>query len=278
MNSKASSPVLVNSIKRILRPLVGFLLDNGLTYTWLIKVLKSIYVEIAENEFELDGKPQTHSRVSLITGVHRKDVAELRGENKPSEEMPSTSLLSAKLIAKWTGDNRFLDGEGQPKILPRLAGKVGIGGPSFEELVDTTNKDIRPRAVFDEWLRAEIIEVDEEDKVFLKQHAFLPSRDHEQKAYFLGKNVGDHLSAARLNTSNDKPKYLERSVFYDELSLESIQKLEELSRKHAMIMLQTLNREASKLQKQDKERKDKTTSGRMNLGVYYYDQLDKDEP
>jgi len=37
-------------------------------------------VDVAVKEFPVDGKPQTDSRVTLLTGVHRKDVKRLRNE------------------------------------------------------------------------------------------------------------------------------------------------------------------------------------------------------
>lgn len=270
-SSQAPSTILVTSIKRVLRPLVGFLLDNGLTYTWLTRLLKSVYVEVAEREFSLEGKEQTNSRLSLLTGVHRKDVAVLRNSQQ-TDQIPAAGVLNARLIAKWTGDNRYVGDTGNARPLTRLANAEGK--PSFDELVSSTSKDIRPRAVLDEWVRLGIVELDAADMVHLKQEAFVPSQDHEQKTYFLGKNVGDHLAAARLNTGNPQPQYLERSVYYDDLSPESLEKLSAMAREHAMVLLQTLNKEASRLQKQDQEQIDKSGFGRMNLGVYYYDESD----
>ena len=41
--------------------------------------LRELYVNVAEHDFALEGKEQTDSRVSLLTGIHRKEVARLRG-------------------------------------------------------------------------------------------------------------------------------------------------------------------------------------------------------
>ena len=73
----APSTVVIQAIRGILKPLVRFMLAQGLTYTILIDLLKSIYVEVALSEFKLEKKRQTDSRVSLLTGVHRKDVKRL---------------------------------------------------------------------------------------------------------------------------------------------------------------------------------------------------------
>ena len=66
------------ALRRVLLPLVRLMLTRGLHYPAAAEMLKSLYVEIADREFALDTKRQTDSRVSLISGVHRKDVKRLR--------------------------------------------------------------------------------------------------------------------------------------------------------------------------------------------------------
>ena len=77
-NISAKQTLIAAAVKRVLRPIIKLMLANQLTYTFAIDLLKTLYVEIAEHDFALDGKPQTDSRISLISGVHRKDVRRLR--------------------------------------------------------------------------------------------------------------------------------------------------------------------------------------------------------
>ena len=83
----APSNIVIQAIRGVLKPLVRFMLSQGLTYTILIDLLKSIYVEVALKEFTLEKKRQTDSRISLLTGVHRKDV-------KPTHHHRKTSRLA----------------------------------------------------------------------------------------------------------------------------------------------------------------------------------------
>ena len=76
---KPSSP-LISAVSYILHPLVKLLLTRSITYPYMSNLLKSIYVKVATEEFRLKGKPQTDSRISLLSGVHRKDVKNLRPE------------------------------------------------------------------------------------------------------------------------------------------------------------------------------------------------------
>lgn len=264
-------------------------MENGLTFQWLSGLLKSVFVDVADKEFRLPDKRQTDSRITLLTGVHRKDVRRLRtGSDSGDEEPPASVYLGAHLVAIWTSDNRYLDREGHPKALPRLPRG---DEPSFEGLVTGVSKDIRPRAVLDEWLRLGAVDVDENDCVRLKTEAFVPSRGVEEKAYYLGRNVHDHIAAARHNVQGREPPMLERSVYYENLTLESVRELEELARQEGSRALQVINRRARELQAGDERsgaagkkrarggkatgpggrRADSGTSqNRINFGVYFY--------
>ena len=82
---------LVAALIRLLRPLVKLLLYHGITYPFLADLLKSVYVEVADREFPVEGKKQTDSRVSLLTGVHRKDVKGLLHVKKRYTACPQQS-------------------------------------------------------------------------------------------------------------------------------------------------------------------------------------------
>ena len=258
---------LKSAVTRVMRPLVGLLMEHGLTYSWLSGLLKTVFVDVAEKEFRLPDKRQTDSRITLLTGVHRKDVRRFRrpGEDKTEGAPPTSVYLGAHLVAIWTSEERFLDSNGKPRPLPRLAREEG---PNFEDLVTTVSKDIRPRAVLDEWLRLGAVEVDDDDQVLLKTEAFIPSKGFEEKTYYLGRNVHDHLAAARHNVQGGDPPLLERSVYYDELSGESVEELNELAHREGMKVLQEINRRARELQSRDSGAPGATR--RINFGLYFF--------
>lgn len=257
---------LVTAVRRVLRPLVGFLLDHGLNYTWLTGQLKGLFVEVAEREFGLPGKAQTDSRITLLTGVHRKDVRRLRRAPPDNEAPPASVFLGAQLVALWLGDDRFVNAEGRPRALSRRS--EPNEDPSFEDLVTTVSTDIRPRAVLDEWLRLGTVEIDSEDRVRLKAEAFVPAKGFDEKAFYFGRNVHDHLAAARHNLGDRGPPFLERSVYYDDLSEKSVRTLATLAEEEAMKAIKVINRRAKQLQTRDRGKPGSDL--RMNFGVYFY--------
>ena len=263
----AGPPVsLMLLLQRLLRPLVRLILTKGFTYPMLLDLLKSVYVRIAKEEFTLDAKRQTDSRISLLTGVHRKDVRRLAHETSGPDSMPANVSLGSQLIALWMSGPEYLDKRGHPRRLPRVAGKGARA--SFEALVTSQSKDIRPRAVLDEWQRLGIVHVDEEDRVCLNVEGFVPEKGFDEKAYYVGHNVHDHLAAGAHNLLDIKPPFLERSVYSDQISEASAQELAELCRELGMQILQTVVRRAQELEARDAANNTATT--RMNFGIYFF--------
>ena len=262
----APPPALVRALGRLLRPLVRMLVSHQIPYPFLANLLKTVYVEVADREFALPGRPQTISRVSLLTGVHRKDVKRLRGEDPESHAIPAAVSLGAQLVARWTGVAEFQDSDGHPLALARQGGS----GLSFERLIESVSKDIRPRAVLDEWLRLGVVRIEEsgdQQHIRLNAEAFVPQSGFDEKAFYLGRNLRDHIATAAHNLAGDVPSLLERSVYYDDLSAESVRELRELSEAKAVEALQAVNRRALVLQAGDVG---KPAAGqRMNFGVYF---------
>jgi len=251
----------------LLRPLVKLLLQYSVQYPALASLLKMTYVEVATT-MPVDGKPQTDSRVSLLTGIHRLDVKRLRNEIVRGNDSPPVSVsLGAQIVARWTAHNEYLDNKGRPLPLPRLA-SVG-GAVSFESLVRSVSKDIRPRVVLDEWLRLGVAQVDSLDRVVLVTDAFVPSHGLDEKLFYLGKNVHDHLDTCAHNlTRSDAPPLLERSVYYDHLSKDSTMILSIYARQLSSQTMQAFSQKAMELQERDHQ--DANAHYRVSYGQYFH--------
>ena len=265
-NTGAPPPLLVSAIKKILRPLVKLMLSYQITYPYLIGILKSIYVDVAENEFQVDDKRPSDSRINLLTGVHRKDVKRLRAEGSQKFEIPENISIGAQLVGEWLGSKEFIDSKGKPRTLPL---KPGAGKDiCFDTLVRKVCKqDIRPRVILDEWLRLGIAHI-ENDEVVLNTGAFTPDKGFDEKAFFFGKNLQDHISAGSENLSGSRAPYFDRSVYYDNLSETSVQELEELADYWGMQALTEMNKEALSRQRGDKGQSQ--SKFRINFGVFNY--------
>lgn len=272
MDSSSTSPAgpppaLVRALRKVLRPVVRVMLSQGITYPYLAELLKNLFVDVAGSEFRLDNKPPTDSRISLMTGVHRKDVSRLRTDlQQTTETVPDVVSLGAELVAVWLGTPRYLHEDGSPLPLARFASEGGE--LSFESLVVGVNSDIRSRVVLDEWLRLGVVHIDAANRVCLNAEAFVPSEGFDEKAYYFGHNLHDHAAAAASNLLGGKPPFLERSVQYDALSEASIAVLAKQSTDAAMKALLAVNKNALSLEQRDSA--NSTQRHRMTFGVYFY--------
>lgn len=258
---------LIAALRRLLRPLVRLLTAQGVTYPMLAELLKGVYVEVAAREFGLGGEAPTDSRVSLLTGVHRKDVKRLRAAAAaPGEAMPEMVALGAQLAAAWTTRRDLRDRRGRPRPLPRLASQGGER--SFEGLVAGISKDIRARSLLDEWLRLGVASLDARDRVVLKSAAFVPSRGFDEKAFYFGHNLHDHIAAAAHNMQGAAPAFLERSAHYEGLQAASVTKIKQLAEAAGMDALQSVYREAKECEARD--RKADQPKQRLTFGIYFY--------
>jgi hypothetical protein len=255
--------MLLASFRRVIKPMVRLFLSKGITYTLLLEEIKRTFVEVADCEFKIDGKAQTDSRLTLITGVHRRDVSRLRQSHASIE--PVKNNLSAQIIAQWIGNPNYLtaDGKPNPLFLTRKQGE----DVSFEALVALVSKDIRSRPVLDEWLRTGIVSINAEGLVQLNQDAFLPNNNLEEQLFFLEMNVHDHLAAAVNNTLSDN-KMFERCVYYNGLSSAQVEALHDLIKNQGMDFLKLVNQHALSLEQSPKL--ENNSKYRINTGLYFY--------
>jgi hypothetical protein len=260
--------------RRLLRPLVRLLLHYSVQYPALANLLKLTYVEVA-TAMPVDGKEQTDSRVSLLTGLHRMDVKRLRNEIVSGNDAPPLTVsIGAQIVARWTAHPEYLDHKGRPLPLHRLASTGGV--MSFESLVRSVTRDIRPRVVLDEWLRLGIAQVDNLDRVNLLTDSFVPSHGLDEKLFYLGKNVHDHLGACAHNlTQTDEPPLLERSVYYDRLSKDSTLILSAYARQLSSQVMQAFSQKAMELQERDHQ--DAGAHYRVTYGQYFYQASEQEE-
>jgi hypothetical protein len=266
---------LLKAARRLMRPLVRLMMRSGLTFPTLSDALRRLYVEIAVNDVLTDPKACTDSRISLLTGVHRKEIRRLRTMPADSEDAPDIVTLASQIVARWVGTARFIDAEGRPLALPRTHKDETGAHPSFDELVASVTSDIRPRAVLDDLLGHGVVFLDDKDRVQLNTKAFIPRPGGEEQLFYFARNLHDHVAAAVANISaTGTPAFLDRSVHYDHLTPSQVQTLRAYAREAAMRLLLDVNRLAQELTKAAPDSEPQRPQ-RINLGIYLFDEEDR---
>jgi len=249
---------LTTALRRILNPLVRTMIARGMTFPELSDLMKSIFVARAEADFGLDGKRMTDSRISLLTGLQRRDVRAHRVEEAVS--VPEGAGPLPRVIAQWLSDGVWSDG-GVPRVLLRSG-----DGLSFEALVASVNRDMHPRTLLDELERQGTVAIDG-DSITLITRSYLPDGDDAKMGYF-GANLGDHAEAAASNLTDQPAPFFERAVHYNQMSEDAVASLEALARKRQHEVLEELNQEALRLQKRDAKKGN--AHARFRCGAFVY--------
>ncbi|MGZ5185946.1 MAG: DUF6502 family protein [Caldimonas sp.] len=254
-----SAELALKEAGALMAPVALWLLRNGVSYPAFAELLKSVFVAAARGELERSATKPTQSSLSLLSGVHRKDVRAL-GEPVAARP-PRRPPLSSQVFTRWLTDRRYRDKDGQPRALPRTG-----DGRSFETLCKELSNDVHPRAVLDELLRLGQVGLDGERVVALSR-SFVPLPRHEEMTALFSANVADHIAAAVSNLTSDSPRFLEQSVYADGMTQDSIDLLHAAAREawaHAFEALVTRAR----------ERVDHDRSGdgdrRMRFGSYFF--------
>lgn len=249
----------------ILRPLVRFLIGHGWTYGAMAEMLKVICVEEASRQNDPEAPSLTDSKVSLLSGVHRKEVNRIRQElaNGASEDLPLRhgANVAAQLVAVWISRPDFQNDQGQPIALPLRADK----GPSLEMLAREIKADMRPRTILDELVQAGVAE--ERDGLAQLLKTSYVSDVPADRLAFLGANVGDHLASAVQNLQSDSPPLLEQAVYFDALPRDVLDAVREGVRDRGMQLMHDVHREISTHEAQSSE----LSTHRVRMGVYYYE-------
>ena len=227
----------------------------------LTDLLKTVYVTSAEEEFALDDKAQSDSRIALLTGVHRREVKHRR--ERADSPVRAATALGARLIADWNALPEFVDEEGRPRPLNRSSRPAG---PSIRDLVMTAGQDIRPQAILDEWLRLGVVEIGDDGRIHLRHTAFVPEHGFEEKLEFFVRILSAHIAAGTHNLSGEQPPMLDQVVYYGGLSPESAERLRTRARELAFEALTAWNREARLAQDADRGRED--AHRRLHFGAY----------
>lgn len=263
---------------RLLRPVVRWALRSGIDYREFMQEAKPVFLEAAVQELERTQTKVTDSSLSLLSGLHRKDVkawreAQTLVTNAAGDVVPHVAgqrrpSLPAQLVARWLGSESAL-------TLP-LAGEA----PSFTAMAQTLSTDVHPRALLSELERQGVVQVDaQRQTVTLSQRAYMPdaksAEDHTAQD-LLADSVCDHLAAGMHNLgAPPQDRHLEQSVFADGLSRESVDALERLSTKLWMDAMAQLVRAATPLCEHDEPRGGKQ---RFRMGMFTYrDTMDTEE-
>jgi len=263
---------LARAAVRIFRPLVRILLRHNVSYKTCAEWLRWCYADVAWNEFPLEGRKQSKSRVAVLTGLTRIDVNQLLSMPAPDEIAQQEHYHRAALVLSgWANDAEYRR-DGTP--IPRLPFEADAG-LSFSSLVQRYSGGAPARAVLDELERNGAVRVLTDRTIELVRTRYVTQAADTDINYsqIFGMACGELIETICHNwTPNQADKRLQLLVYnreiHPQLVPEARQRIEDASRTLAEQVDQWLYELEQRSRALDPN-SDETTMT-VGLGLYYF--------
>ena len=267
MPSRHAKPIVV-ALATLLRPLVRILLRHGIPCDVLSAVARQVYVRVASEEFLLPGKnKQSTSRVSILTGLSRKEVRRIqKSADVKDQEAKDHYNRAARVITGWVRDKEFHDKAGAPLALSLEGTKA-----SFGELVRRYSGDLLVRALLDELLRVGAVRRTKDGRVRLQARFYVPEQSETEKLHILGTDTADLIATIAHNLNRQSTARYQRKVMYDNVPVEAIQEFQRRSADQAQAFLEQIDRWLSQRDRDVNPAVSGTGRKRVGIGVYYFE-------
>jgi hypothetical protein len=271
MLSKALKTQFAAALRRLLRPIVRQSIAHGLSFPAFAQLLKQTYLEVAEDEFGLAFKRQTDSRIALVTGLTRKEIAALRRRRGPLVELPEVEeSVMAHVIGRWMAGPPYATPDGIPRRLRYESGDPQV--PSFARLVQGLGSRVAVRPVLDELLRVGAVTLSADGEVALQREVHIPAGADEGHYTVLGNDPGELFATIAHNLAHADAAWLQRKVAYDHIGADALPALREEARQAGLDFVRRAN---ALLASYDRDRQPQAPGGertRVAVGVYYFEE------
>ena len=258
----------------LLRPIALVLMKGGMTWREFSELSKSVFVSVASDEFGIRGRPTNVSRVSILTGISRKEVKRQRDILK-SAPVPvlSKTTDATRVLSGWHQDPLYQDSSGRPLAIPQSG-----PAPSFKALFDAYGGDTPEQTLIRELRSAgSIVETDSGDLVALRRY-HMPAELDELTVGFFGTNLHDHARTLSTNlTANPGLRLFEGFAVDDRVHPDAVKDFRAFLDKRGQKFLEEIDDWLSQHRVDDND--SFSTPVRLGLGVYAIEgQLPKGTP
>jgi len=212
--SKSSRDHLLSAFRRVLRPLIRILVRSGVRYDEFLELVRGVYVETAVRDGLGDGARPTRARVSISTGVARRDVdrfIDKEGDVPIAQKSLTRTLMEA--LHRWHTDPQFVGPYGIPLELERNS----LKSRSFRELVHSINPAVSDADALDELVRLRAVVLSGDTHIRAISRVLIPVEEMSQaQLEFFGNALTRLADTLQFNMDpKNSAKRLEQSVISD---------------------------------------------------------------
>jgi len=200
-------------IALLMRPIADLCIARGIHFQDFVEIAKKTFTESAAQRLTSEGKGQSVSRLSIMTGLQRPDVQRLL--NQPTQ-VESRAFIT-KVVGQWASGKSFIGRDKKPRSL-----SVEGAGSEFAALVRSVSSSLSPHTVKFELERLNLIKT-EDGIATLLSPAYISVKDPFQTIRFAAEDARDLVTAARENAEEaDTIPNLHARTYYDNVPNEKV--------------------------------------------------------
>jgi len=251
----------------IFRPIARILLLAGVTWKEIAEVAKATFVEVASAEFGIRGRPTNASRVAILTGFTRKEVARLRGLlGKEDTHLLDRMNHATRVLTGWFTDPEFLSELGGPLVLPASG-----TGATFELLCKRYASDVPPTAMLKELKNVGAVIDGPSGKLVVQTRYYMPLQMDPEQVLSSGSVLQDlgNTVAHNLFRKKDDPARFERRATNTRIRPAAVPHFQVFLEEEGQAFLERVDQWLSEHELD----RDSTDDGvRLGLGTYWIEQ------
>jgi hypothetical protein len=263
---------VIRSCRYLLLPVVRFLLKHGVTWSEFGELSKEAYVQVARDDYGIQGRPTNNSRVAMMTGLSRREVAKVRDRLLDGDEAADSlhGNQISRILTGWHVDPDFRDDKGQPKDLPA----TGSSG-SLSTLIKRYAGDLPHGAIRKEMVQRQLIEELSSGEFRVLKRDYVYSELDPEIIRRMGTALHDHGATLEHNLNEDRSTAARFEAIADnsKLSRRAIVAFQKLVEAKGLSFLEEMDAWLSSHEIDQTSDTDKH-SVRLGVGVYLiYDEI-----
>ena len=269
--SNTNSHLIKRALLTMLRPLVRMLIKHDVSHSEFADIAKEAFVRTAFEDMPLPGRKATVSRVAVLTGLSRKEVARILGTSNAQGLPKLTPNRAARVTTGWLTDPEFCNRAGQPKTLNKTM---------FDALTQRYSGDITSGAIIDELQRLQIVTIDSRQHYCLNPKGYVVSdTQHAEGFATLAKSLSYLLETGEHNLQTSSQEtvatpHFQRQFTEREVTAELADKFQAHASQKSMQLLLELNTWLEKEIAQSLKTNinpEGTTKDFIGLSIFYFE-------
>lgn len=261
------------TIVRVLRPFVRYLLRQGVLFHHFMDLVRWVYVDVAF-ESTIDGRKPSKSRVSVLTGLSRVEVARQRERGIEDTDDGARWHRAGRVLSAWATEEAYRGDDGRPRTLSVMG-----DAPSFEDLVVRHSGGATVRSVLDEMVRVGAVRHEADGRVSLLKPYFLTdgAEHRARQLELLGWSAGSLLDTLEHNTRERQGELrFQRLVFEEGLPHDRMPALRAELRARAQAFADQTDGFLTQVKAESASDDEGPRIAHAGLGIYYFERPGED--